>query len=1020
MNFQILFGVLFIASSTIVFACGLHVVNGDLRIKINRQLILICSALLIWSLGLAITATAANEDIAFIGHLLAPMGWGPMSGLLLHFTLLLTGRDLLLKKWWIYPVLYFPGLLMIYAFTILPALGLNTDSLMYTVYGWVPVVRNDGWDYFFFIYYLGYTVVNIMVLMHTRMKSRDRNVQAQVTVIASSYIIAYLFGTISDVVLEQWDIMIPQFASIFSLIPLGTIAYSIHKYRPLDQNNAIPGETILTDDDRDYIYTLMSFLFVVGGIINVLSLYLVNNQNNLPYNNSLSLFMVLIAVYIYIVNKLRIKNDFKDLLITIAYAIAIPHIVLRFVSYGSTTIWAFMLMIMVVCVLYNKKIMLISVIISSIMTQILVWAISPLVLVEVNAADHFVRLGFIAITAVLAFAVNGIYVARLKVNSVYNRKRKLMADISQELISADEQNMDEKIYNLLEQCGNFIGCERAYVCLFEKDYQTITYACEWVAEGQRPELWGLRKATSDIIPNLVKKFENQNSVKIADSLSPSGMDSEFAKLLAERGIRSLISVPIKENDRIFGVMGFNSSKPLREWEMYADNFFEIVIHLVTDVFTRIGKEKKIKFLAYHDPLTKLPNRDLFRSQLQQAIYLAQKTGKLMAVVFIDLDSFKSVNDTMGHNLGDELLEEVAQTISNSIRKHDLAARIGGDEFIVMINQLSSADEFIKIMDKLMEAIRRPYYLHGQEFFITGSAGVAFYPQDGEDVEQLIKNADTAMYKAKEMGKNQYVICSEEMKAQVVERIKLTNSLYRAMERKELMLYYQPQVSVKSSTIVGVEALLRWHLPDRGMISPAVFIPLAEQTGLINPIGEWVLETACRQCKMWQDQGVSALRIAVNVSVNQLHNPDFVRQVENVLRKTGLAPRYLELEITESAVSSNVDAVVSVLCRLKELGVSIAIDDFGTEYSSLSRLKVLPIDCIKMDMQLVQGIEENEKDQAIASIIISLAKNMNLKVIAEGVETEHQRNFLSQRMCDEIQGYYFYKPMPAEDINRILF
>lgn len=1020
MDFQILFGVLFVASSTIAFVCGLHVVNGDIRIKVNRQLILICSALLIWSLGLAITTTAANEDIAFIGHLLAPMGWGPMSGLLLHFTLLLTGREMLLKKWWIYPVLYLPGILMIFAFTILPALGLNTDSFMYTAYGWVPVVQNDGWDYFFFIYYLGYTVVNIMVLMYTRMKSRDKNVQAQVTVIASAYIIAYLFGTVSDVVLEQWDIMIPQFASIFSLIALGAIVYSIHRYRPLDQNNTIPGETILTDDDRKYIYTLMSFLFVVGGFINIISLGLFHNKNNLPYNNSFSLFMLLIAVYIFIVNKLRIKNDFKDLLVTIAYAIAIPHIVLSFVSYGSTTIWAFMLLIMVVCVLYNKRIMLISVIISSIMTQILVWAISPNVLVEVNAADHFVRLGFIAITAVLAFAVNGIYVARLKVNSMYNRKRKLMADISQDLISADEQNMDEKIYNLLEQCGHFIGCDRAYVCLFENDFQTITYACEWLAEGQRPELRGLRKATTDIIQNLVKQFENQKTVKISDSLSPSAMDSEFAKLIAERGIRSLISVPLKENDRIFGVMGFNSAKPLREWEMYADNFFEIINHLVTDVFTRIEKERKIKFLAYHDPLTKLPNRDLFRIRLQQAIYLAKKTDKLVAVVFIDLDSFKSVNDTMGHNLGDELLAEVAQTISKSIRKPDLAARIGGDEFIVMFNQLSSANDFINMMDKFMEAVRQPYYLHGQEFNITASAGVAFYPQDGEDVEQLIKNADTAMYKAKEMGKNQYVICSEEMKAQVVERIELTNSLYRALESKELMLYYQPQVSVESNTIVGVEALLRWHIPDRGMISPAVFIPLAEQTGLINPIGEWVLETACRQCKMWKDQGISALRMAVNVSVNQLHNPDFVQQVENVLRKTGLPPGDLELEITESAVSSNVDAVVSVLCRLKELGVSIAIDDFGTEYSSLSRLKVLPIDCIKMDMQFVQGIEKNEKDQVIASIIISLAKNMNLKVVAEGVETEHQRDFLSQHLCDEIQGYYFYKPMPAEEINRILF
>jgi EAL domain-containing protein (putative c-di-GMP-specific phosphodiesterase class I) len=338
---------------------------------------------------------------------------------------------------------------------------------------------------------------------------------------------------------------------------------------------------------------------------------------------------------------------------------------------------------------------------------------------------------------------------------------------------------------------------------------------------------------------------------------------------------------------------------------------------------------------------------------------------------------------------------------------------------LLLNNISSREAAAKIAGSVLGMFNEPVILNGQEIFVTASAGVALYPKDGEDVETLIKNADIAMYRAKSRGKNQYLLCSENMKDEVVEEIKLTNLLYRAQERNQLTLFYQPQIQLGTNKIVGLEALLRWKLPDLGMVPPLRFIPLAERTGLINPIGEWVIRTACQQNKMWQDMGLGKLRMAVNLSVNQLRNSRLVSQIEGILKETGLPAEFLELEITESVASSQTDHLIRVLSNLKELGVSISIDDFGTQYSSLSRLKMLPIDRIKMEMQFVHGIEGSEKDKAISLVIINLAKSLGVKVLAEGVETVSQLDFLNQKMCDEVQGFYFYKPMPAEEIEKIL-
>ena len=434
----------------------------------------------------------------------------------------------------------------------------------------------------------------------------------------------------------------------------------------------------------------------------------------------------------------------------------------------------------------------------------------------------------------------------------------------------------------------------------------------------------------------------------------------------------------------------------------------------------IESESKLHKMAFYDSLTGLPNKELFINRLEQNISLAKRNGKLIGTMFIDLDSFKSVNDTMGHSAGDIVLKSVAERFENCVRKEDTVSRFGGDEYLIQICNFEKVEDLHKITKKIMDSLQKPILVNNVEFVITASVGVAVYPVDGEDPETLIKNADIAMYAAKNKGKNESVFCSPKMKNDVVKKMKLTNKLYRAMENKELYLQYQPQINVETKEIIGFEALLRWNNAEYGLVSPEVFIPLAETTGMIIPIGLWVFKTVCEQCEMCRKVFNKNYRISINLSLEQLKDANFIRQISKIIEDTNTVPEHLQIEITESIAFNQESYVLQRIKEIKDLGITIAIDDFGTGHSSLSRLRTFPIDLIKIDMEFVQGISTNShKEKEIVKSIIQLSKNLGMKVLAEGVETEEQYQFLKNEICDEIQGFYFYKPMMPDDIKKIV-
>jgi diguanylate cyclase (GGDEF)-like protein len=428
---------------------------------------------------------------------------------------------------------------------------------------------------------------------------------------------------------------------------------------------------------------------------------------------------------------------------------------------------------------------------------------------------------------------------------------------------------------------------------------------------------------------------------------------------------------------------------------------------------------ELDHLAYHDALTDLPNRILFEDRLTQALALAQRSEQTLGMLFLSLDRFKKVNDTLGHALGYRLLKEVAERLTSCVREGDTVARFEGDEFALLLTQIGGTEDVVEIIYQINEMLKLPFILDGHELFITVSIGISLYPDDGADAHTLLKNAGAAIYRAKEHGGNNYQFYTSDMNAKAMKRLSLENSLRRALERAEFEVYYQPQIDFNTGQVVGMEALVRWQHPELGMVSPAEFIPLAEDTGLIVPLGEWVLRTACAQNRSWQDAGLAFLSVAVNLSARQFQQQNLSRVVARILQETGLNPHYLELELTESSIMKNAESGVRTLTELKEMGVKMAIDDFGTGYSSLGYLKRLPIDMLKIDQSFVRDVTTDPDDAALVMAIIALAHNLRLKVIAEGVETEEQRRFLHLLRCDQWQGYLYSKPLRAAAFAELL-
>lgn len=538
---------------------------------------------------------------------------------------------------------------------------------------------------------------------------------------------------------------------------------------------------------------------------------------------------------------------------------------------------------------------------------------------------------------------------------------------------------------------------------------------EWLFEDG----FRLLDSTNLVNMNHVAEYDYRRGIVYLSENRKEAKTASAARIHKEHIEKVMQMLQIARENELEGIYDTSREKKLENLMMHVDERFIRSYDTIRAVTEKRWVEEKIRHMAYHDNLTDLPNRILFQERVTQSFAQAQQDGTMLAVIFLDLDRIKIINDTLGHHIGDELLKHISRRLKRFVREEDTVARFGGDEFIILLNNLRHVDEATTFARAIPQLFQEPFVHESHELYITASIGISIYPQDGEDADTLIKNADVAMYRAKEKGGNTFQLYHSDMNLRSMERLNLEIQLRKAMERKEIEVHFQPLVDLRSGRIFGMEALMRWLHPKLGTVSPGEFIPMAEETGLIIPIGNWVLEESCKQNKRWNDLGYGPLCVSVNISVHQFQQPNFVQIVRDTLSSTGLDPGLLCLEITENVAMKNVTYIIDTMSRLKQLGVRISIDDFGTGYSSLSYLKRFRVHTLKIDQSFIRDLTKDEDNEAIVTALIAMSHKLKMKSLAEGVETVEQLEFLRRHGCDEIQGYVFSKPLPERDFESII-
>lgn len=615
----------------------------------------------------------------------------------------------------------------------------------------------------------------------------------------------------------------------------------------------------------------------------------------------------------------------------------------------------------------------------------------------------------------MSFDMNAIYLDKTKDYLI--KFQKMILDITFDFMNIEQENFDERVNALLESIGKFFGADRAYLFTINIEKDNLVYSHKWCATGIKEEIRTIEETSFVKYAWWFDQLEQNSIVHIRDVNSmPEAASQERAELLRQE-VKSLISVPITVDGETLAFIGIDTVVIAREWTEEDVELLHIMSNILSRGFSQLNQLAEIKYLADHDTLTGLPNRLLLTKKFERGIQKARREDKSISILFINLDGFKRINDTLGYHKGNDLLKQVSERLLSVFSKGDSVYRTDGDQFILYLGDYQDEEELDFIIAQVINVFRQTFVLRGEEYVMTASLGLSQYPRDGEEVELLLENAYTAMHHAKSLGKNNYQKFTEKLRKETREELILTNDLYYAIERDQMKLYYQPQVDGETGEILSVETLLRWEHPEFGFVPPFKFIPLAEKTQLILPIGSWVLETACKQLKEWQEKGFNSIKLAINFSAHQLNHPNVIKKIEEILERTLIDPQNLEIEITESvAIDSSCQAKHN-LERLNKLGISLFIDDYGKEYSSMRRLKEESIDALKVDMSFIQGIGINPKDEIITKSILLLASDLGLKTVAEGVETKEQVDFLNKTSCDRLQGYYFHKPMPADEIEK---
>ncbi|NTV90417.1 MAG: EAL domain-containing protein [Clostridiales bacterium] len=915
-------------------------------------------------------------------------------------------------------------------FGLLPGIALKQLNLVFTDTGWINIPNLTFWEIWYRAYYIVFGLTTILLIWHWGWKSKLAEVKKQAYMILVSYILSLLLGTFTDIVFNGSGAnnRIPEIAPLVVFISVATLFYCIKKYGlllPNQRSNLAEEGDYLSEAARSRLYDYLSLLYFSAAFLVFAIRYFIDHEKLV----SALLFSSVITVFgllIYISQNSIKTVGRRELAINIILAATIPVIILQFMEFSAGYAWIVPLVFILISIASNNGRTIVFLGISIFLTYGCLWVVKPVQRINFEGIDHFIRMAVFLLIIIVAAVLNRIFRDRLKQYESQIKLQMLNASISSDIATVNEGNLLDKMEDILKNSCDYIQVDRADVIFFKDGQKDENTVFEWCGNGIVPIDDVLRKSeVVGILECIEEEYIPLEEVTYLKDTAELSETSKLGTVLKKLQIKSLISVPLTVKGKAIGLLLFQIIKtpsalmPPKDKSRDTRQIMKIIGQFITDAWLKVEAERGIRQMAYYDTLTGLPNRVLFGILLEKEISLAVEEGKRVCVIYLDIDFFKTINDIMGHDSGDTLLVRVAEKLSGCLRKEDTIGRFGGDEFLITLPHFSDIQGIKATADRILNEVREPLHINSQELVVTVSMGIAVFPEDGESPEELIKNADLAMYTAKQTGKNRYTICSHDIKEEFIKGNELTNSLYLALEREEFLLHYQPKVDGSTGKITGLEALARWQHPQKGLLMPGSFIPLAEKVGVIGQLDKWVLRTACLQNMEWGKKGLPMVKMAVNFSLSQFYNENVLESITEILKETGMDPAFLEIEITESIAYHNTEWILEILNGLKAMGISIAIDDFGTKYSSLSRLNYLPIDRIKIDRYFVLELSNGSKGENIMRAIFALSKTLGLKITVEGVETVEQLTFLRELSCDELQGYYFYRPMPSKAVEDLL-
>ena len=751
------FSLLFSLSSLVSLFFGGYIIRLNSRRRINRAFLALCVYLSIWSFGFAAANSANSLEAALFWRRFSSIGMTSVFGVTLHFLLLVTreGGEGSFNK--ALPLLHIPGLICMYIFTFSSNMAMVQYNLVRADYGLTNIAPNSVWNYFYYSYYSLYMGWGLLAVWKWRKRLDSKIKIRQANLIFVAMLSSLVFASLTDLVANSFLTQpLPQMAPLFILLPVWAMYYSLRHYDLIKGENLHIKEIIITEKEKQKIFYTIAIIFCIGGILSFIldSQFRPTKGEGIGANNMKSMMYFVTGTIIYMIQGIK-KKSLREVLTIIVLVSNIPIITFLFLDYYSITIWVFPLIIMMASLIFSSKALLIATAIVSIITQRLSWILQPEGVVFVDKYDYILRILMFLTAFIVGSYVNKMYVAKIEENDFQIRFQMMNASISSDFIKVTKDNIDEKINGLLSEMGLFFGADRTYLFLINYQDESMTYSHEWCNEGIEDEVETIDNIPLTTFPWWISQLENNKLVYIEDtSKMPAEASNEQDQLIRQK-VKSLVSVPVEGEKRIKAFIGIDSVNSYAKWPAQDIKLLNILSNLLSDALTRVRSDEEIEYMAYYNRLTKLPNRFLFKDRVKEGIALSKELGSSLNIFFIDLDNFKVVNDTIGHDGGDYLLRDVARSLKSSVRKSDTVARFGGDEFMIMISGVDHQEDLYNIADDIMAIFSNPFHIYGHEFLVTASAGISSYPEDGEDPETLIINADTAMYAAKDRGKNGY-------------------------------------------------------------------------------------------------------------------------------------------------------------------------------------------------------------------------------------------------------------------------